>query len=129
MKKIIIALVILIIIAIGAYYLFFNKAEAPQTEIQTSATGVPEIVIATNIKINIKNFSFNPTTLKIGAGTKVTWTNNDSTSHTVTSDSGNLLQSPVLSPGQSFSFTFTKPGIINYHCNIHPMMKAKVTVI
>jgi plastocyanin len=78
--------------------------------------------------ISIKNFSFDPATLSVKTGTKVTWTNNDSTSHTITSDSGSLLNSGTLAPGQSFSFTFTKDGTISYHCSIHPTMKGGVTV-
>lgn len=78
--------------------------------------------------ISIKNFSFSPATLAIKTGTKVTWINDDTVSHTVTSDSGNLLNSGTLSPGQSFSFTFTDTGAVNYHCSIHPMMKGKIVV-
>ena len=81
-----------------------------------------------NVKVDISNFSFNPAVLTIKAGTKVTWVNNDSTSHTVTSDSGNLLNSPTLATGQSFSFVFPTTGTINYHCSIHPSMKGTVIV-
>jgi plastocyanin len=58
----------------------------------------------------------------------VTWTNNDSVAHTVTSDSNGLLNSPTLSPGDSYSFTFPNSGSTNYHCNIHTMMRGTVIV-
>jgi plastocyanin len=45
----------------------------------------------------------------------------------VTSDAG-AFKSPVLQPGASFSFTFTKPGSYSYHCSIHPFMTGKVVV-
>ena len=74
------------------------------------------------------NLAFNPATLTVKAGTKVTWTNNDSVLHTVTSDSGGVLGSTNIPPGQSFSFTFTAPGTVSYHCAVHPSMKGSVTV-
>jgi plastocyanin len=78
--------------------------------------------------VGIKNFLFNPVTLTVKTGTKVTWVNDDVVSHTVTSDSGNVLNSGTLSPGQSYSFTFTSEGTFNYYCTLHPMMKGKIIV-
>jgi plastocyanin len=80
------------------------------------------------ITVSIKNFAFDPAMVSVKAGTTVTWINNDSVSHTVTSDSGNFLNSATLAPGESFSFTFATPGTESYHCAIHPMMKGTVTV-
>lgn len=78
--------------------------------------------------ISIKNFLFNPETAIIKTGTKVTWVNNDTVSHTIVSDSGNLFNSGDLSPGQSFSFTFVNVSTVDYHCSIHPTMKGKIIV-
>ena len=61
------------------------------------------------------------------AGTTVTWTNSDSTQHTVTADDGSF-DSGVLAQGQTFSHTFDTAGTIAYHCTIHPNMQATVTV-
>jgi plastocyanin len=38
------------------------------------------------------------------------------------------LNSGTLTPGQSFNFTFTSSGSVNYHCSIHPTMKASIVV-
>jgi plastocyanin len=62
----------------------------------------------------------------VKTGTKVTWTNMDSVTHTVTADQG-AFNSPVP-PGNSFSFTFTKAGTYTYHCMIHPSMTATIVV-
>lgn len=80
--------------------------------------------------IAIRNFAFAPAALTVKAGTKVTWTNQDSDAHTVTSqnDTGPLA-SAALSTGQSYSYTFTTPGTYGYLCTIHPFMTATVTVI
>jgi len=72
--------------------------------------------------VSIMNFSFSPNSLTVKVGTKVTWTNHDSVTHTVAADQ-EAFNSPVL-PGGSFSFTFTKAG----HCMIHPSMTAVIIV-
>ncbi|MFA5889201.1 MAG: cupredoxin family copper-binding protein [Candidatus Paceibacterota bacterium] len=136
MKKIIIALIVLVIIGFGTYYLVF-KTSSNDTLTNTTQTYTPPTTpvskkfttaVPSNITINIKNFSFNPEALTIKVGTKVTWVNNDSAPHTITSDSGNLLNSETISPGQSFSFTFSNLGTTGYHCSVHPMMKGSVIV-
>jgi amicyanin len=78
--------------------------------------------------IEIKNFAFSPSTLTIKVGETVTWTNSDSTSHTITSDSGSELDSGSISSGQTYSHTFNTIGTFDYHCSIHTSMKGKVVV-
>jgi plastocyanin len=83
--------------------------------------------------VSIVSMAFSPTTLTVAVGTTVTWTNNDSAAHTVTSDtglfdSGNLSAAGSGSSGGSFSFTFNNAGTFNYHCTYHSMMVAKVIV-
>lgn len=78
--------------------------------------------------INIQSFSFTPQALTINAGDTVIWTNMDNVAHTVTSDLGTELHSAQLSPGQSYSHTFTTAGTYAYHCSIHTMMTGTITV-
>jgi plastocyanin len=77
--------------------------------------------------VNIANFAFAPTDLIVRVGTAVTWTNHDQDAHDVTDATG-AFRSPTLNPGDSFTFTFTKPGRYSYQCTIHPFMTAIVTV-
>jgi plastocyanin len=77
--------------------------------------------------VSIKNFAFSNTSLSVAAGTTVTWTNNDGTAHTVTADDGSF-DSGNIAPGNSFTHTFNGMGTVNYHCTIHPMMRAAVIV-
>lgn len=80
-------------------------------------------------KVSIKNFAFSPAAITVKVGTTVTWTNNDSTTHTVTStDSPVSFDSGNLAPGKTYSFTFTKAGGYKYHCSIHTDMVGSVTV-
>ncbi|MER5792113.1 cupredoxin family copper-binding protein [Streptomyces sp. NPDC001980] len=79
--------------------------------------------------VAIKNFAFSPATLKVPVGTTVTWTNQDTDAHTVTSTgSGGPLHSPALATHGTYSHTFTEPGTYAYLCTIHPFMTATVEV-
>ena len=78
--------------------------------------------------VEIKNLAFNPASIEILKGMTVIWTNNDSTTHTVTSDT-NLFDSGNVNQGQTFEFTFNEIGTFNYHCSIHPEMLGEITVI
>ena len=89
-------------------------------------TPTPTTASSSGNSVSIKNFSFTPNSLTVKVGTKVTWTNHDSVTHTVTANQG-AFNSPVL-PGSSFSFTFTKAGTYAYHCMIHPYMMATIVV-
>jgi plastocyanin len=80
-------------------------------------------------EVKIDKFKFGPATLRVPVGTKVVWTNDDEDPHTVTSAADpRLLMSPALDTGQSFSFTFDKPGTYRYFCSIHPHMLGTVIV-
>lgn len=79
------------------------------------------------LAVEIKNFSFSPKELTVPTGSTVTWTNLDSVAHTATADKG-AFNSGNLNPGQSFSFTFDKPGSYVYNCNYHPSMQGTIVV-
>jgi amicyanin len=83
---------------------------------------------AETTSVDIVNFAFSPQNIIIQVGDTVTWTNQDSAPHTVTSDSGSELDSELLSQGQSYSHTFNDPGTFEYHCTPHPFMIGTVTV-
>jgi len=75
--------------------------------------------------VTVKNFAFSPADLTVSVGTKVTWTQDDSTPHTIVSNSG-VFKSGTLNRGDKFSFTFTEPGTYPYHCGIHASMVGKI---
>ncbi len=93
MNKTIAVIVVVLVVVGGAYYLFAKNSSGTAPAAPTASTS--EVASAT---VSIQNFSFNPASLSVKTGTKVTWTNNDSVAHTITSDSGGLLASQTLSP-------------------------------
>lgn len=128
MKYTIIAVALVVVLGIG-YYIMTSSSSGISSYTATTTDNSAAITPApSSVTVDIKNFAFSPSALSVKVGTKVTWTNNDSVPHTVTSDSGDLLNSSTLSPGQSFSFTLTVPGSNTYHCAIHPTMKGAITV-
>ncbi|MBW8843133.1 MAG: cupredoxin family copper-binding protein [Sphingomonadales bacterium] len=79
------------------------------------------------VAVHISNFTFGPKMVTVKVGQTITWTNDDDIPHTVVA-TDKSFRSKVLDTGQSFSFTFTKPGQVAYFCSLHPMMTGKVTV-
>jgi plastocyanin len=60
--------------------------------------------------------------------TIVSWTNEDSIQHTVTSDEEGLFDAGPISPADTFENAFDTPGEYGYHCAIHPFMTGRVMV-
>jgi len=77
--------------------------------------------------VKIDNFTFNPPTLKVAAGTTVTWKNDDDIPHTVASVT-RTFKSKALDTDDSYSFTFTTAGVYEYFCSLHPHMKGTIVV-
>jgi len=70
-----------------------------------------------------------PGDITVKKGTTVTWTNNDSSPHSVNeTDSQTGPDSGDLNAGDKYSFTFDNTGTFKYRCDIHPEMLGTVTV-
>jgi YVTN family beta-propeller protein len=79
-------------------------------------------------KVSIAGFAFGPQAIMVKVGDAITWSNDDGAPHTVTFKDGSA-GSKALSPGQTFTRTFEKPGTYEYFCSFHPYMTASVTVL
>lgn len=77
--------------------------------------------------VTISDYLFEPLVLIVPPGTTVTWYNQDSVSHTVTSDT-NLFDSGNIAPGKNFSHYFASAGNYGYHCRNHPNMQGQIVV-
>lgn len=78
----------------------------------------------------IKNSAFNPDTLKLKVGDKVTWLWEDgSIPHNVDgkSDLAGLYSGAPKTSG-SYSYTFTTAGTFHVTCDVHPSMHLTITV-
>ena len=80
------------------------------------------------------NECFIPADVTINVGDTVTWSNDDSAAHTVTSgtvgsdDVGSNFDSSLFMAGTTFSHTFDEAGEFDYFCMVHPWMTGKVQV-
>ena len=78
-------------------------------------------------KIQIAKHKYDRPTLTIPVGTMVTWVNKDEDVHTVVSTT-QAFRSPGLETDEGYSYRFTKPGVYQYFCTLHPLMTGKVIV-
>ena len=73
-----------------------------------------------------------PSMITISAGESVTWVNEDSAFHSVTSgfydEPIDLFDSGYLDPFDSYTLTFDESGTFDYFCTLHPWMEGKVVV-
>ena len=79
-------------------------------------------------KIEIKDFAFNPQTLTVKAGEKVTWINRDEEPHTIVSVEKQFKKSTALDTDQEFTITVGAPGAYDYFCSVHPKMTGTIVV-
>jgi amicyanin len=80
-------------------------------------------------QVSIDNFAFSPASITVAVGTRVTWINRDDVPHTVTSSTKDkVLKSAALDTDETYSFVFTKPGVFDYYCAVHPHMTGQVIV-
>ena len=90
----------------------------------------PPIIGTTQALVALRNYSFNPETLHVAAGTTVTWVNceppniDPHTSHA----RGGEWTSGYLVPGATYSWRFNDVGSYEYFCEPHPFMHGVVIV-
>lgn len=75
----------------------------------------------------IEGMRFNPPTLTVHRGDKVTWINKDLVPHTASATS-NAFDSHSIAPNASWTYTVRKPGNNPYVCRFHPTMQGALTV-
>ena len=109
-------------------------------DIRNTASGGTKISIVPGASTLVdKAFSPNPANVKVGDN--VTWTNDDTMFHTVTSgtgpsdtnkgkefDSGLSGPTTLTTTGKTFDHKFTTAGEFPYFCQLHPTMVGKVVV-
>jgi plastocyanin len=78
------------------------------------------------------NECFNPSSISIPVGSTITWVNDDTAAHTVTSGKDatpdGVFDSGLFMAGKTFSHKFESAGEYPYYCLVHPWMTGTVTV-
>src|SRR5215472_34753 len=135
---IIIGAVIIIVAVVGGVFYFASlSSQAPV------APSGPNVIIWNGTFCNgTGNCGFVPDVRNVTVGTTVTWTNQGSMTHTVTTCDSNhsVSQCPGMdaaglesldssvSAGSSYSHTFTIAGTYHYYCRPHPWMQGTIIV-
>lgn len=113
-------IIVFLVLVAGAVFFFMNGSKNPLTTPGTEGGNTEDVQIA--------NFAFSPSQIIISEGDTVRWTNMDSATHRLLSDSAVVIDSPPLSKGATYSHTFNVLGTYPYHCSTHPTMKGTVIV-
>jgi plastocyanin len=130
-NAVVIASVVIAVAIMATYILSGNMnmgVEGSGNSIQQpSAASIPSNSTVVRIVANAGSNSFSPNPIEVKVGETVTWINDDSGRHTLTSKDG-VFDSGMMGKGQSFSFTFDKAGEYQYFCEPHPNMVGTVVV-
>jgi plastocyanin len=112
----------------------------------TNATGTTGATTGggggTNVSIvpgssSLTDTAYQPNPVQVSVGDTITWTNDDTQPHTVTSGQNGQPDgrfdsspnfNPLMAPGDTFSHTFTEAGEYPYYCALHPNMVGTVSV-
>ena len=82
---------------------------------------------AATFTVSITKGGFAPSALTIAVGDTVTWRNDDTTSHQIASKSAGF-SSPLIKPGETFSFTYKQAGRFAYQDETVKKNRGTVTV-
>ena len=127
----------LVLIAFALAACGSSSDTSSETEAETTATTAPAEAppasaegekLERSVKVEIANLEYSPDPVRVQAGGKVTWLNQDSVAHTATADDGSF-DTGEIDEGKLKSETFKQPGTFTYHCEIHPQMHGTIEVV
>ena len=125
------------ILIIGLFLFNYNSEEINSEETKTTVEEIIEADVIIPIKVSrpgcdIEDICYIPPNIVVEKGKSVTWLNEDSSFHSVTSgfypEPSGLFDSGHLDPYQSYTLSFDEYGVYDYFCTLHPWMKAQVIV-
>jgi plastocyanin len=132
---------IIIIIGIVTVYAIIMTSLVIFASSKEKISEEPEVVITGDVIMSTKSSRpgcdetdrcYIPSVFDINSGNQVTWVNEDSAFHSVTSgfygEPSDLFDSGHLDPYESFTFNFDEKGTYDYFCTLHPWMKGQVLV-
>ena len=122
---------------IGLFLFNSNSEEINSEETKTTVEEIIEADVIIPIKVSrpgcdIEDICYIPPNIVVEKGKSVTWLNEDSSFHSVTSgfypEPSGLFDSGHLDPYESYTLSFDEYGVYDYFCTLHPWMKAQVIV-
>jgi plastocyanin len=91
----------------------------------TPGDGAGQVYSAT---VSIGSSRFEPEIIFATRGDIILWVNDDRVGHTVTSNSGNEIDSQTIPPEGTYVHQFNKIGTYEYHCSFHPYVHGSIVV-
>ena len=122
---------------IGLSLFGYSSEEINSEETKTKVEEIVKADVIIPIKVSrpgcdIEDICYIPSNIIVEKGKSVTWINEDSSFHSVTSgfypEPSGLFDSGHLDPYQSYTLSFDEYGVYDYFCTLHPWMKAQVIV-
>ena len=89
-----------------------SSPSTPSPTPSPSVAGAASIVAGAS---TMTTTAYAPNPIAVAVGGTVTWTNNDSTTHTSVANGG-AWNSGAIAPGGTFKMTFASAGSFPYHC-------------
>ncbi|MGB3921776.1 MAG: plastocyanin/azurin family copper-binding protein [Minisyncoccia bacterium] len=128
-----IAVLVVVLVALGGFFLFKDKSEAPtepaeetsvENMVPVPGSSVDEMIVEETVKeftIDNQGFSFKPSSLSVNKGdtVKITFRNTGGT-HNLKIDEFTGAATRILSAGESETITFVadKSGSFEYYCSV-----------
>jgi len=82
--------------------------------------------------VTVQLFQFKPGRIEVEAGTRLTWTNQDDITHTVSSGTpeqrDGRFEVPLDGRGATGSVRLEQPGVYPYFCSRHQSMRGEIRV-
>ena len=113
----------------------FEETNSEETTVKVEEIIKADVIIPIKVSrpgCDIEDICYIPSNIVVEKGKSVTWLNEDSSFHSVTSgfypEPSGLFDSGHLDPYQSYTLSFDEYGVYDYFCTLHPWMKAQVIV-
>jgi plastocyanin len=95
----------------------------------TSASSTGSAAPSSKVQaVTIADYTYEPATITIPAGSTITFSNEDSTPHTATSKKSGAFETGSIDTGKSAKLILDQPGTYAYFCAFHPFMKGTIEV-
>ena len=112
-----------------------EESNPEESNLQNDFLITPDVVMPTKVSrpgCDIEDICYIPSEIVVEKGDSVTWLNEDSSFHSVTSgiygEPTGLFDSGYLDPYEYYTLSFDEIGTYDYYCTLHPWMFAQVIV-